>query len=347
MLPPPTHVFVLHLFPWFHNREFLIVKYVRMHQKCVCTHGFSSIDRFSTTWYSPVHPEELFGGISMSTDRLIADLYFGDSMLMLLLAGRLWHLGLQKRLPWFLSSLILDLAVGYSGIVTGFRSRTYCVIFGVSEPLALLTLLFMTKEVFADLHEVYPGLRIMARRTFYGSLGVGLLCAGLGMSATHTVWHYPAFQCIFFLFVEFKRFVSIGLVVFTLTMLTRLSVMPITMSRNTRTHGIVYSASLTSVVITSIFVLLKHDHTSIWWCNFCLQIAAIGCHCAWLALLRREPAAVGGTVPISDEEAIVGSLRRFNEVLLLIYPERKGAESRARWLMSLTKDVFSRSFLGE
>src|SRR6266567_3159012 len=92
----------------------------------------------------------------MLTNQTISDLYFADSLVTLLLVARLWHLRLHKRLPWFVSFLVLDLVVGYSGLAAGFSSRTYCVIFAISEPLFLLILVFMTREVFSRLHSIYP-----------------------------------------------------------------------------------------------------------------------------------------------------------------------------------------------
>lgn len=281
----------------------------------------------------------------MLTNQAISDLYFTDSLITLLLVARLWQLRLQKRLPWFVSFLVLDLVVGYSGLAAGFSSRTYCVIFAISEPLFLLILVFMTREVFSRLHAIYPGLLILARRLFYGCLGGGVLCAGFGIPITHGRWNCPGFQCMFFLFVEFKRFVSIGLIVFTFVTLFRLSRLPITIGQNTWVHGVMYCASLTITVITSIVVLLKHDHTSIVWCNFWLQIAAIACHCGWLLFLRREPVVITIGIEVADEAIteLTGSLRRFNDVLELIYPMRNGTVGGKKRILSMTKSVISRS----
>src|SRR6266851_4703563 len=153
---------------------------------------------------------------SMSPDRLLSCMYFGDSLLTALLIAQLWRLDLHKRLRWFVSFLALDLLVGYSGLISGFHSRAYCVVYSVSEPLYLIVSLFVTREIFSGLYKAYPGLRILASRTLYGSVVIGLLSAGLGIPLTRSRWDCPGFQCSFFLFVEIKRFVLIGLVVFTL-----------------------------------------------------------------------------------------------------------------------------------
>ena len=283
--------------------------------------------------------------LNMSPDRLFWCLYFGDSLLACLLVVRICHLNLQKRLAWFLALTGIDLAVGSLGLVMGFRSRTYCLTFSVTEPAFLLVSVLATREIFSCLYQAYPGLKILARRTLGGSLAAGMLCATLAIPVTRSTWACPSFQCWSFVFFEFERFVYIGLAVFAVVMLVRLSRLPILITRNTWVHGIIFNTSLTVTVIGSIVLLLRHDRWSIWWLNIGSQVMSMACHSAWLLFLREEVTEDSTIRSVENAEVtqqLLKELTKFNEVLQLICPASRDRR-RTRWILTLTRELLSRS----
>lgn len=172
-----------------------------------------------------------------------------------------------------------------------------------------------------------------------------MLCATFAIPVTRSTWACPSFQCWSFVFFEFERFIYIGLAVFAVVMLIRLSRLPILITRNTWVHGIIFDTSLMVTVIGSIVLLLRHDRWSIWWLNIGSQVMSMACHSAWLLFLREEVTEDSTIRSVGDAEVtqqLLNELTKFNEVLQLICPASRDRR-RTRRILTLTRELLSRS----
>lgn len=237
------------------------------------------------------------------------------------LVGRLIHLGLYKRYPWFFTYLLLDVVVGVTGLTFGLRSAVYCDLYWWSQPVYLVLTILVVREVFTGLYEEYPGLRLLTRQTLVQCVFAGLFLAGCCVPLAMPTWNCPGFRCHFFAFLELKRFFVTGLAAFTPLMLVRLSRMPnVHIDSNTRWHAHLFTLMLVGEVATLLIAFLAHSKTVTLMCSVAGLLVNSGCYCAWILCLRRAVARPKDDLGRHAREAaiLMSRLSEFSRVCELL-----------------------------
>ena len=174
-------------------------------------------------------------------------------------------------------------------------------------------------ELFAEIYHAHSGLRIMARRILWGSLGIGagvaLLCAPIVLTA---VWGCRAFQCRLFAILEIKRFFETGLITFAPILLVRLSRLPVTVTRNSRVHAACFNLYLLTSVVTGIITFVDRHEEPRLICNICLMVADILCFSGWFIGMRRSQEASPPVYPAQEVANLTRRIRELTEVCKLV-----------------------------
>lgn len=242
-----------------------------------------------------------------------------DPALLMVLIVRFTWLGLARRYPCFFMMMLSSAGIGVAALSLGLTSPIYCKIYWCYEPLALTWKLLIVRELFTEIYDDYPGLKILARRTFFSCVAFGLVVAATSWPILMPKWSCPGFQCRFFAFLELKRFFETGVVAFVPVMLFRLSGIPgLRISRNTRVLSTLFNVQMLVGLVVALLVFLVHSSGIRMVGNLVLLSVNCICSATWICTLRvPAPAPLSGCER-PDVSRLILRLREFVEVCELV-----------------------------
>ncbi len=191
--------------------------------------------------------------------RIATALWFVDSCGVLVLLLRLGYLRFHRRYPALMLFLIVDLVGGVVGLRYGTGSLTYYWSYFLSNILAGAGLLiWMCREMFAELYCYHPGLPGLTQCTLKRSIFVGaVVTVGLApVSIIH--WGERDFQCWEFPFFEVHRCLTFGVVVFVVAMWRRLRLIPLNIPSNVKMYAFSTCSYLTLCGLSETAMLIQH-----------------------------------------------------------------------------------------
>ena len=170
--------------------------------------------------------------------RLLRALYFLDSICATLLLARLAYLQIHKRYPALVLFLAMDVVAEPVAVLFGIGSRTYYWTYFVCNALGSALLIWMCREMFAELYFSHPGLRGMTKCTLARSIVVGAVTALIAAPPVGLLhWGDPQFDCWQFPFIEVHRCLCFGAALFVMAMWRKLRSLPLDLSRNVKTYA--------------------------------------------------------------------------------------------------------------
>jgi len=237
--------------------------------------------------------------------RLMRGLWYVDSCCVVLLLFRLGYLRVYKRYPALVAYLATDAAAGVIGLRYGTGSLTYYWTYFVgSNLMGSALLIWMCREMFAELYSCHPGLRGLTQCTLRRSIVIGTF-AGLALAPPVGILHWgdPEFACWQFPFFELHRCLSFGVVVFVVTMWRRLRLLPLDVPRNVKTYTRSMCVYLAVGGVVESVVLIVHTQraTAVW---SVVLVAANLVFYGLLAVLAERPAEICQVerLPIDPQE---------------------------------------------
>jgi hypothetical protein len=191
--------------------------------------------------------------------RLMRVLWYVDSAGLVLLLWRLAYLEIHKRYPALFLFLAVDLIAAAAGLTFGTRSLTYYwTYFFTTNLLGSILLVWMCREMFAELYGCYTGLVGITRSTLKRSVligSVGVLAVAPPVGLLH--WGNPQFDCWQFPFVELHRCLSFGVALFVAMMWRKLRSLPLVVPRNVKTYAwwVFFNATSCGLVETAVLAI--------------------------------------------------------------------------------------------
>jgi hypothetical protein len=222
--------------------------------------------------------------------RVMTDLWYVDSCGVVLLLLRLGYLRFYARYPGLMLFLLTDLVGGVVGLRYGTGSRAYYwSYFVTSSLLGSGLLIWMCREMFAELYYYHPGLRGATQCTLKRSLVIG---AAVSLALAPPVglihWGDPAFQCWQFPFVEVHRCLTFGVVVFVVAMWNILRWLPLDVPSNVKVYTFATCLYLTCSGLVESAALIAHTTLVTLVCGTILLAVTLVFYVA-LAVLAEEP----------------------------------------------------------
>lgn len=199
--------------------------------------------------------------------RLMTDLWYMDVCFLVVLLYRLVSLRFYERYPALVAYFVVDLVTDVVGLGYGTRPLVYYWTYFVCEILlGSVLLIWMCREMFAELYGYHPGLRGLTQCTLRRSILIGaVVTVGLApVSIIH--WGEADFQCWQFPFWEVHRCLTFGVVVFVVAMWRRLRLIPLDVPRNVKTYTRSMCVYLTCGGVVETVVLIVHTQraTLVW-----------------------------------------------------------------------------------
>jgi len=192
--------------------------------------------------------------------RLMRVLWYVDSCCVVMLLLRLGYLRIHKRYSALMSYLALDAVAGVVGLLYGTRSPVYYWTYLVSNSvLGSALLIWMCREMFAELYCYHPGLRGLTQYTLRRSILIGSVCVLVLIPPVGILhWGDPQYQCWEFPLFEMHRCLSVGAAVFVVAMWRKLRSLPLTIPGNVKTYALSICLYLSFLGIIETLVLVGH-----------------------------------------------------------------------------------------
>jgi hypothetical protein len=186
--------------------------------------------------------------------------------------------------------LLTDLVGGIVGLRYGTGSRAYYWSYFVSSSLfGSGLMIWMCREMFAELYYYHPGLRGTTQCTLRRSLVIG---AAVSLALAPPVglihWGDPAFQCWQFPFVEVHRCLTFGVVVFVVAMWNILRWLPLDVPSSVRVYTWAMCLYLVCSGLVESVALIAHTTLVTLVCGTILLAVTLVFYGA-LAVLAEEP----------------------------------------------------------
>jgi hypothetical protein len=235
-----------------------------------------------------------------------------------LLSFRLYYSGTHRRYRAFFFFLIFFILQNAVVVILGTGSGAYQKVWVLTEPIEWFFYAWVVLELYSLVLRDYLGLSTVGRWLLIAAVFAALIASGFSvMVPSHATrqghlmaYYYVAERAIYF-----------SLAVFLLTILALLTRYPITLSRNTIIHSVVFSTYFLGN--TAIFLLLStRGFAAIHIAAYATQAINLGALGTWLALLNTAGEQRQQTLRPSwmsgSEENLLIQLNHLNAALLRV-----------------------------
>jgi hypothetical protein len=245
-----------------------------------------------------------------------------------LMAYKLYRTGLYRLYPIFFAYFTFRIPNGIWPLFFDGASPTYQKIWISTEPIILTFYILMIRELYRLVLEKYKGLYTLGRWAMYLAMTVSVIISGLSLLPRIKPSTAQRSKMMAYVLAT-ERGVNTALAIFIVLLLLFLSRYPVRLSRNVRTHSVIYSVFFLSntfvVLMRSLFGLRMVDEV-----NIALMGVAAVCLVAWLALLSPQGAEAVAPAPSATlgpqyEHRLLTQLDSLNAALLKV-----GARDRAQ-----------------
>jgi hypothetical protein len=207
-----------------------------------------------------------------------------------LMSVRLYRTGLHRLYPAFFAYFTFRIPNGIWPFFFDGASPEYQKLWITTQPLIWLFYILMVRELYRLVLERYKGLYTLGRWAMYFAMVSSVLISALSLIPRIKPSSAQRSKLMIYALAT-ERGVNTALAIFIVLLLLFLSFYPVRLSRNVRTHAIIYSAFFLSntfvSLMRSLFGLKMVDEVNI----ALLGVAAV-CVVAWLVLLSPEGAEV-------------------------------------------------------
>jgi hypothetical protein len=226
-----------------------------------------------------------------------------DSLVLALVLLRLGWLGFHRRYPALLLYLTVDLLAGVVGVLNGTASLTYYWAYFLAGILGeSVLLIWMAREMFAELYRHHPGLAGVTQCTLKHSVWIGTVVT-LGLAPVGIIhWGDAGYKCWEFVFFEIHRCLTFGVVVFVIAMWRKLRLIPLRIPRNTRVYAVSACVYLTFGGLVETVDLIVHTRIVTRASGVCLLAASLVFHVVLVALARRPSVTEPPTASLDTED---------------------------------------------
>jgi hypothetical protein len=237
--------------------------------------------------------------------RLMRVLWYVDSSCAVLVLLRLGSLGIHRRYPALMLFLAMDVVGGIASLHYGTRSLAYYWIYLVSNSLiGSALLIWMCREMFAELYYYHPGLRGLTPYTLRRSILIGS-SAALALAPPVGILHWgdSQYQCWQFPLFEMHRCLSFGVAVFVVTMWRKLRSLPLTVPGNAKTYAFSTCLYLSCSGMMETVILVEHARLATRVLSAIMLAANLAFYGSLIVLLKR-PAQIRQAehVPVDPQE---------------------------------------------
>jgi hypothetical protein len=236
------------------------------------------------------------------------------SVLMVL---KLYRTGLYHRYPIFFAFFIFRIPNSIWPLFLDLSSDLYQKMWVLTDPIGLGFYVLMVVELYKLVLEKYKGLYTLGRWALYISLAISVLISAISL-LPQIKPSLPQRSKIMFYMLATERGIDTALAIFIILILCFLSLFPVKLGRNVRSHALVFSIFFLSntfvLLIRSLFGKRLTDEVN----TILLGVTAASV-VAWLTLLRtagedsRLPPAAFGP---EDESRLLNRLDSLNAALL-------------------------------
>ncbi len=224
--------------------------------------------------------------------QLISPLWLITLSCLAFLILRSTRIGILSRYPALMIYLTLELFLGVIGTCLGLKSLIYWWSYLiVDRVIGSVLVIFMSREMFAEVYFDHPGLRTLTMATLRKSLIVGGITTLLLGPLVLIHRGEPGFQCWQLPFYEIGRCVVFGQVIFICSMWSKLRWLPLNINKNVKTYSLTLCASqlISGVVATMILIFHSRQFTLV--SNIVVLVASISVYLT-LALALERPQAL-------------------------------------------------------
>jgi hypothetical protein len=201
-----------------------------------------------------------------------------------LMALHLYRTGLYRRYPIFFAFFIFRIPNSVWPFFLEITSPLYQQVWILTEPLEFGFYILMVSELYKLVLEKYKGLYTLGRWALSVSLVISIAISALSLMPRINP-SMPQRSRIMYYVLATERGIQTGLALFILLILCFLSLFPVKLSRNVRTHALIFSVFF----LSNTFVVLMKSLFGMrmaWEVNaILLGINAVSV-LAWLTLLR-------------------------------------------------------------
>jgi hypothetical protein len=258
-----------------------------------------------------------------------------DSWVLVLLLIRLGYLGFFQRYPAMMAYLAVDLIGSVVGLRYGTGSLTYYWSYFLSNILAgSVLLIWMSREMFAELYWNHPGLVGVTQFTLKRSILIGSAVT-LSLAPVGIIhWGDAGFKCWEFFFFEVHRCLAFGVVVFVIAMWRKLRLIPLCIPRNVKTYAFSTCVYLTLGGLGETVDLIIHTHVAARICGAFLLTVSLMFYALLGSFAERPTEVKPVSVSLGAEEfawlySMSGLFARVDEA------HRRGRASTLRRICSL------------
>jgi hypothetical protein len=233
-----------------------------------------------------------------------------------ILSLRLYFVGLHRRYRAFFFYLIFSTLTGGILALLVPTGKMYYRIWILTEPVHWLLYSLVVLEVYALVLQDYKGLATVGRWALIAAVAVALLASGLTLLAPS---HYSTQGPLLTYYYVAERAVYFSLVVFQVTILAILMQYPITLSRNTIVHSIVFTIYF--LTVTALYLVLSmFGFETIRMVRYAFEAVTLLALAAWILMLNqageRRKQSLRPTWMPGQEAELVSQLSHLNDMLL-------------------------------
>ena len=234
-----------------------------------------------------------------------------------LVIWRLYYSGLQRIYPYFLASVAVTVARSVALYPFAPTTRTYYNIWAATQPLLWLAYLLVVAELYSLVLKSYPGIYSVGRWFFFAGVTTAVVISAL--TVLPTIGAAPPRNPILYYYALIERGLVTGLAIFLVLLLALVAWFPVPLSRNLRTHCLVYS---TYFFTNNVIMLYWHSggKNTVYLASLARVSIHIACALCWGFLLSRSgeertASLVLGRSPL-EEKRLLGQLESLNATLL-------------------------------
>jgi len=244
--------------------------------------------------------------------------WYADLCFLLAVLARFAQLGVYRRYSALTLFFFFDLLGSMTGLTIGVSAVFYYwTAFVINVVLGIFLLLWMGREMFAELYFSYAGLSGATQYTLKRSIIISFFVT-LSLAPVAIIhWNEYGFRCWQFPVIEVRRCLNFGLVMFIVLMWNMLRWLPVQIPENVRTYSYSMCLYLALGGLIQTIILIKHTFTTGLICNIVLLLLQIALHIALAIRIQRpDPIDYGPRFcPVPSDPDLISRLSSVSNFL--------------------------------
>jgi len=230
------------------------------------------------------------------------------------LAVRLYMLGLHKKYPYFFVYLIFQTVRSLALVTFPINSFTFAYIFVYTQPVLWVFYVLVVLELYDKVLNDWKGIQSLGRWALYGSL---VIAVGVSFLTLIPFWGKEDSKLLFWV-TTVERGVLTSVMLFLFLILLFLSRYPLQLRRNIIVHCVVYTIFFLGLSMT-LLVRNVRGWEIMPTLNHVVEVISLACYGVWITFLTKKgeerTVAIKHSDP-ADERRRIEQLISLNDTLL-------------------------------